>query len=159
VTTSRAQVGEVVYLDTSAFVKLIIDEDGAADARAWFFEAQLAASSVITYPEASSTLGRREREGGSSGTLLRSWVAALEERWRRTLKLSVAERAAGRLAIAHRLRGMDAVQLAAAMTLRERLRAGAPGAPGAEVAFAAFDRRLLEAAEREGFATLGRPLA
>ena len=29
----------------------------------------------------------------------------------------------------------------------------------ADVAFAAFDRRLLEAAEREGFATLGGPLA
>jgi hypothetical protein len=53
---------------------------------------------------------------------------------------------------------MDAVQLAAAVTLRDRLRAGATGEPAADVAFATFDRRLLEAAEREGFATLGGPL-
>ena len=50
---------------------------------------------------------------------------------------------------------MDAIQLAAAVTLRERLprRRRTPS-----VVFAAFDRRLLEAAEREGFATLGGPL-
>jgi hypothetical protein len=31
-------------------------------------------------------------------------------------------------------------------------------APATEVVFATFDRRLLEAAEREGLATLGGPL-
>ena len=50
---------------------------------------------------------------------------------------------------------MDAVQLAAAMTLREHMPLGVPGT---EVVVAAFDRRLLEAAEREGFVTLGGPL-
>ena len=116
------------------------------------------ASSVITYPEASATLGRRDKEGTLSDTRLRLCVAALDERWRRTTIIAVGEREAGRLAIAHRLRGMDAVQLAAASALRDRLRVEAPAMRSAEVAFAAFDRRLLEAAEREGFATLGRPL-
>ena len=157
-TASLPARSEVIYLDTSAFVKLIIDEEGAADVRAWFFEARLAASSVITYPEASATLGRRDKEGTPSDTRLRSWVAALDERWRRTTILAVRERAAGRLAIAHRLRGMDAVQLSAALALRDRLRVEAPATRGAAVVFAAFDRSLLEAAEREGFATLGRPL-
>jgi hypothetical protein len=54
---------------------------------------------------------------------------------------------------------MDAVQLAAAVTLRERLRTGTTGTSGAAVAFATFDQQLLAAAEREGFATFGGPLA
>jgi len=158
VTAPAPPRGEVIYLDTSAFVKLIIEEDGAEDVRAWFLEARLAASSVITYPEASATLGRRDKEGAPSDIRLRSWIAALDDRWRRTSILAVGERAAGRLAIAHRLRGMDAVQLAAALALRDRLRTEAAARRGAEVVFAAFDRELLEAAEREGLATLGRPL-
>ena len=51
---------------------------------------------------------------------------------------------------------MDAVQLAAAIDTRKRLRdTGAAG----ELRFATFDRELREAAEHEGFATLGGPAA
>jgi len=142
----------IVYLDTSAFVKLIVDEDGADEARLWFAEAQQAASSVVTYPEASAALGRRDRQEGPEEARLRAWVAALEERWRRTVAIPVAERPAGQLALTHRLRGMDAVQLAAAVGLRAAV---LETAPATEVVFAAFDRRLLRAAAREGFATLG----
>ena len=145
----------IVYLDTSAFVKLIVDEDGADEARLWFAEAQQAASSVVTYPEASAALGRRDRQEGPEEARLRAWVAALVEGWRRTVAIPVVERPAGRLALTHRLRGMDAVKLAAAV----RLRAGVlETAPATEVVFAAFDRRLLRAAAREGFATLGGAL-
>ena len=66
--------------------------------------------------------------------------------------------AAGRLALSHELRGMDAMQLAAAVTLRERLRAGAADPATTDIVFAAFDGRLLDAAEREGFQTLGGEL-
>ena len=72
------------------------------------------------------------------------------------MAVPVAERLAGRLALSRRLRGKDAVQLAAAMTLREHMRLGVPGSE--VVVVVAFDRRLLEAAEREGSATLGDPL-
>ena len=59
------------------------------------------------------------------------------------------------LALKHGLRGMDAVQLGSAIRTRERLR---EQGEEDQLLFAAFDRRLLEAAEREGFATLGGPL-
>ena len=52
----------ILYLDTSAFVKLVVDEPGAAEAREWFAETRRAASSVITYPEAAAALSRRDRE-------------------------------------------------------------------------------------------------
>jgi hypothetical protein len=74
------------------------------------------------------------------------------------MRVPVTEWTAGRLALSCHLRGMDAVHLAAAVKLRERLSADAPDSILGEVVFATFDRELLEAAEREGFATLGRPL-
>jgi len=146
----------IIYFDTSAYVKLIVEEDGSPEARAWFDQAGRAISSVITYTETMSTLGRRGAEERQADSVLREWTTELEERWRRTVAVPVTERLAGRLALSRRLRGMDAVQLAAAITLREHMRLDLPDA---EVAVAAFDRRLLEAAEREGFATLGGPLA
>jgi predicted nucleic acid-binding protein len=149
----------ILYLDTSALVKLIIREDSTPDAVAWFERSDLIASSVITYAEACSALGQNDRRRKGTPSRLGEWLIALDEHWREVMRVPVAEWPAGKLALAHGLRGMDAVQLAAAITLRERLRAGTAGAPAADVAFAAFDLRLLEAAGREGFATLGGPLA
>jgi len=145
----------ILYLDTSALVKLLIEEDGTAATGTWLDQAEQVASSVVTYAEACAALNRNDRQRGTAPSRLNARLAALDEFWQEVLGIPVAERPAGRLAIAHGLRGTDAVQLAAAMTLRERV---LTDASDAEVAFAAFDRRLLEAAEREGFVTLGRPL-
>ena len=147
----------ILYLDTSVLVKLLVPEDRSPDAIAWFNAADLVASSVITYAEACSALGQNDRRRGSRSSRLDEWLAGLEEHWKEVMRVPVAEWRAGRLALAHALRGLDALQLAAAVTLRERLRAGAEGGPVQDVVFATFDRRLLEAAEREGFATLGGP--
>ena len=144
----------IVYLDASAFVKLVIDEDGADLARHWFEEASLATSSVITFPEACSALARRAHRAGVDDGRLDEWLSELDARWTRTAHVRVDERVAGRLAIEHSLRGMDAVQLGAAVAVRERAFARSKTAV---VKVATFDRRLLEAAEAEGFATLGGP--
>ena len=142
----------ILYLDTSALVKLVLDEPGAPETRAWYAQAQQACCSVITYPEATAALCRHDRELGTADERLSAWLAALEKCWRRCLRAPVFERSAARLAITHALRGMDAVQLASACTLRDRV---VGSTPDADFRFLAFDRRLLEAAEREGFATLG----
>jgi predicted nucleic acid-binding protein len=146
----------IAYLDTSAFVKLVIHEDGAEEARSWFAQAGPAITSVITYPEACSALSRRARRSDGRDARLDQWIAELDARWHRVVAVEATSRPAGGLALKHGLRGMDAVQLGSAMRTRERLRE--QGAE-AQLLFAAFDRRLLEAAEREGFATLGGPLA
>ena len=145
----------IIYLDTSAFVKLVIDEDGADLARRWFDEASLATSSVITLPEACSALARRASSKAAADGRLDDWLSELDARWTRTARVRVDERVAGRLAVEHSLRGMDAVHLGAAVAVRER---ALTRSRTAIVTVATFDRRLLEAAEREGFATLGGPL-
>jgi predicted nucleic acid-binding protein len=148
----------ILYLDTSALVKMIVKEAGADTATGWFEGTGLVASSVVTYAESCAALEQNDRRRGKSSTRLGQWLIDLDEYWQDMMRVPVAEWTAGRLALSHHLRGMDAVQLAAAVTLRERLHAGSEDAAPAEVVFATFDRELLEAAEREGFATLGRPL-
>lgn len=145
----------ILYLDTSAFVKLVLDEPDATQTREWFALSREACSSVITLPEATSALCRQAREVGTGAAGLNTWLAMLDRCWRRCVHVPVFEQTAARLAQAHTLRGMDAVQLASAFEVNARALAHTPDA---DLRFLAFDRRLLEAAEREGFATLGGPL-
>jgi predicted nucleic acid-binding protein len=145
----------ILYADTSAVVKGILLERNTDRVREWFAGADQVASSIITYPEACAALGRAHRLRGAAPDALRRLVAELDAQWSEYLVLPVTARAAGQAALKHGLRGMDAVQLSAAVALRA---AAAEGAPDAEIVVATFDRRLLEAAEREGFATLGGPL-
>lgn len=145
----------ILYLDTSAIVRLVLDESGAEETRAWFTRAEQACSSVITYPEATSSLCRQDQERGVVKGRLGAWLETLEASWRRCVHVPIFERSAARLAVKHSLRGGDAVQLASALELQARV---LTETPGADFHFMAFDRRLLEAAEREGFATLGGPL-
>lgn len=145
----------ILYADTSALVKAVLLEVGTDRVAVWFGRAEQIASSAITYAEACAALGRRNRLHGTDRAVLQAQVATLDAHWSGFLVIPVDERSAGRAALEHGLRGMDAVQLSAALKLRASV---TEYAPNAEVVFAAFDRRLLEAAEREGFATLGRPL-
>jgi predicted nucleic acid-binding protein len=145
----------IVYLDTSAFVKLVLNEVAADAARSWFERSRPAITSVVTYPEACSALKRRSIEAASSDAPLETWLTVLDARWRRVVAVEAAARPAGAMALKHALRGMDALQLGTAIRVRERLEQQGAEEP---LVFASFDRRLLEAAEREGFATLGGPL-
>jgi len=142
----------ILYLDTSAFVKLVVEEAGSADTRAWFAESDEACSSVVTLPEATAALCRQSRDLGATEDRLATWLATLEACWQRSVHVPVFERSAARIAVAHALRGMDAVQLASASELRAAVLADTPGA---DIHFLAYDRQLTAAAEREGFATLG----
>lgn len=144
----------ILYLDTSAVVKTILVEDSTDQVRTWIDQADHVVSSVITYAEACAALGRAQRSRGAAVPALDRLVADLDAQWDEYVVLPVDPLRAGRTALEHGLRGMDAVQLAAALTLRT---AAASRAPRVEIVFAAFDRRLREAAEREGFATLGGP--
>jgi uncharacterized protein len=145
----------ILYVDTSALVKVIMLEVDTERVRRWFGRAEHVASSVITYAEACAALGRRNRLPCPDAAALQAQLAGLDAQWSEFLVIPVDGRTAGRAALEHGLRGMDAVHLSAALTLRAKV---TQYAPGAEVVFATFDRELLEAAEREGFATLGRPL-
>lgn len=142
----------ILCLDTSVLVKLLLIEPRSVDVERWVHRADLVTASVVAYPEACAALGRRAREATLSSSAVDRCVAGLVDMWASVTKIPVRELEAGRLALAHRLRGMDAVHLQAATLVRDRV---GDDLGRAEVTLASFDRRLLEAAEREGFATLG----
>jgi predicted nucleic acid-binding protein len=135
----------ILYLDTSALLKLYVDEPGS-DVTWAAASGSILATCRITWVEAVAALARREREAPAAGVVWRQARERLAQDWPALhvvdLTQSLAE-SAGDLAEAFALRGYDAVQLAAAKVLRGAAREG--------VSFACFDRRLSQAAKQLGF--------
>ena len=132
----------IVYFDSSAFVKLVVQEDGSDLAATLWDGCDAAVSSRLAYPEVRAALAaagrahRLDRAEQSRAEVL--W----EEFWAatRTVELTEAITAhAGHLASRHALRGADAVHVASLLAV---------GA--AETLFAVWDRRLRTGAEAAG---------
>jgi predicted nucleic acid-binding protein len=106
--------------------------------------ADIVATCWIAYVEARAAFGRR-----LSPADRRRARADLDRDWSRYLKIEVTEpliREAAAVADTYRLRGYDAMHLAAARALRER-RIGA-------ITFGSWDHEQEDAASRDGFALL-----
>jgi len=133
----------ILYVDTSALVKVYVEEDGTLAVLARVDHAEAVATALVTYAEARAALARHRREGGITGADLRRAVRELDRDWRAYNVVDLSDalvHSAGALAERHALRGYDAVHLAAALELR---------AVGGSVEFCAFDGRLNRAARRE----------
>jgi predicted nucleic acid-binding protein len=136
----------ILYLDTSALVKLYAVEEGRKAVEQAVEEADRVATCAVAYAEARAALARKLREGVFSEEEHREAVAALDEDWRTLEALSVTEnvaRLAGDLAERHALRGFDAVHLASALLVRAASR---EQGDGEDVLFLGFDVDLMGAA-------------
>ena len=136
-----------LYLDTSALVKLYLDEDGAELIRRHVQDEPIVATSLIAYVEARAAFTRHRLKLSSAE--YRRIVAELDAEWDRYLRIDVnpaLARLAGTLAERHGLRAYDAIHLASALEAGNRL--------GALPRFACWDRALNAAAVREGLALL-----
>ncbi len=135
----------ILYLDTSALVKLYAVEEGRETVERAVEEAGRIVTSAVAYAEARAALARKLREGVFSEGEHREAVAALDEDWRTLEVLSVTEnvaRLAGDLAERHALRGFDAVHLASALLVRAASR---EQGDGEDVLFLGFDIDLMGA--------------
>jgi predicted nucleic acid-binding protein len=134
----------ILYLDTSSLVKLYVAEPGSARVRQLVDQAEIVTTSVVAYPEARAAFARRRRERSLTPTGHRRARTALEADWPRLLTLDVdpsLARNAGDLAERHRLRGFDALHLAAYLLVSEEF-------TGERVSFSSADHRLAAAAQR-----------
>jgi uncharacterized protein len=139
----------ILYLDTSALVKLYAREEGSAVVRAAVAGAQAIATSLLAYAEARAAFARKRRLGDISDPVLRRLKRDFERDWTTLHRMAVDEaivRRAGELAEAHGLRGYDALHLASADLLQTT------GA--APVIFGCFDSALGRAAAARGMRTL-----
>jgi len=133
----------ILYLDTSALVKLYVEESGSAAVAARVERAEAVVTARVTYAEARAAFARHRREGGLTSVALRRVVRELDGEWGTYNLVDLGEpvvRRAGALAERHALRAYDAVQLAAALDVR---------AAEVDLEFASFDSRLARAAARE----------
>lgn len=124
----------LVYFDSSAFVKLLVEESGSDLAAELWDGCDAALSSRLAYPEVRAALAAAAR----NHVLDRADLAAAEQAWEeywaatRPVELSqTVERHAGKLARDHGLRGADAVHLASALAIDD-----------AELIVAVWDLRL-----------------
>ena len=134
-----------LYLDTSALVKLYVEEEGSPLVRKAVEEAETVATSIVGYVEARAAFARRHREKSISLLDYRRVIRDFESDWGRYLILQATDvliRHAGRLTEAHNLRAYDAVHLASAVILRQKL--------ADTVSFASWDSQLQAGARREG---------
>lgn len=137
----------IVYLDTSALVKLFVVEPGSEEVLAWAAEATTVACSSIGFSEAVSAFSRRLRSGFLARPVYDRALDELDRQWDDVVTVEVDGRLAGDLARRYPLSGADAVHLAAALTLS-----------GADlpIAFCGYDDRLSQAAAAEGLRILGK---
>jgi predicted nucleic acid-binding protein len=134
----------ILYLDTSSLVKLYVDEPGSQGVGRLLQDAEVAATSVVAYPEARAALARRRRERSLTPAAHQRARTALDADWPRILSLDVAAplaRQAGDLAKRHRLRGFDALHLASYLAIAREF-------PGEDVRFSSADKTLVRAARR-----------
>ena len=141
-----------LYLDTSALVKLYLDERGSFMVREALSRSTFVASSAVARAEAHAALARRYRERTISLSSLRQHVAELDEDLNRFVIMDVTSalaKRAGDLAEEHKLMGFDAVHLASALEIAASLNEA--------VVFACFDEVLTTAALAEQLLPFERP--
>jgi predicted nucleic acid-binding protein len=139
----------ILYLDTSALVKLYVREAGSVRVRNWLKSAAAAATSVVAYAEARAAFARLYRSALTSPSRHRERVARLNADWESYMRVELTPsvlRLAGETAETYELRGLDGIHLASALWLRDRTEV--------ECKFVVFDQRLHDGAARAGLSVL-----
>src|ERR1700722_14981961 len=136
--TSSVTIGgdlvALVYFDSSALVKLVLEEPGTQLAAELWDACDGALSSRLAYPEVRAVLAASARNHELDADELLDAERAWEEFWGATRKVELTadvEQNAGRLARSPALRGADAVHLASALAIADD-----------DLIVAVWDRRL-----------------
>lgn len=138
-----------LYLDTSALLKLYVEEDDSIFVEGAVQDAETTATSIVTYVEARSAFSRRRRDGSLTLADYHRVVREFDREWEQYFVIPVTDslvKSAGRLAETHALRGYDAMHLASADYFQEKI--------GEPVTFGCWDSRLETAARRQGLLLL-----
>lgn len=139
----------ILYLDTSAVVKLYSNELGAALVRKAVDRFEVITTCLISYTETRSALARKRRLGEIGEGALEEHKREFERDWGKIHHLPINEitvRRAGVLAEQYGLRAYDGIHLASVESIQLSVRA--------PTTFACFDKALNEAAVSLGLSLL-----
>ncbi|MEK8090361.1 type II toxin-antitoxin system VapC family toxin [Thermithiobacillus plumbiphilus] len=141
----------ILYLDTSALLKLYVDEPESSRVREAVSEANLSATHLLSYAEMRAGLAKALRMKRIGPGDLAGYRQSLERDWRNLEVVIPTEaliRRAGDLAEQYGLRGYDSVHLSAAEAVWH------VAGTAAEFRMVVFDNGLREAAVAMGMSVL-----
>lgn len=138
----------ILYLDTSALVKRYFQETYSNEIISQWKSASQIITSFVAYAETIASIYRKKREADLSDKLIKNIIASFHRDWDSFIRVEVNNALNDHIHHAverYRLRGFDAIHLASAAIIRERITG--------DYLFACFDDRLVHAARSEGIIT------
>jgi predicted nucleic acid-binding protein len=135
----------MLYLDTSALVKKYFDEPYSSEVRSCISDHAAVATATIARAECAATFARAVRLGTLTEIAATSGHQHFVGEWKSYIRIRVTETLVARadgIAWTFRLRGYDAIHLAAALEWHDRI--------GEAITVATFDRDLWRAANEAG---------
>jgi len=139
----------ILYLDTSALLKRYFKELGSTEIISKWKEATGIATSSVAYAETMASFYRKKREINMNGKVFATILNSFQRDWTSFIRLEVTDdlnESIDRIVANYALRGFDAIHLASALMIHERV--------PEHFVFACFDRMLIQAAQTEGLKTL-----
>ncbi len=115
----------IAYLDTSALVKLYIEEEGSEVLRERLKSAERLATSKVAYAEARAVFSRLRREKALNEKDYQLVKNSFQQDWNNYLVVELSDTVialSGNLTEKYALRGFDAIHLASALFLKKQLR-------------------------------------
>lgn len=140
------------FWDASALVPTFIEEPSSAEVRSWYGFDPGVTTWMMTSVEVLSAIARKNRERPEIASLWNRAILDVRDAvsgWVQIADAAATRLHAERIVMDYPLRTADALQLGAALVAAE-------GDPQS-LQLVTLDRRLAEAARREGFPVLGVP--
>ncbi len=134
----------MIYLDSSALVKMYIEEDGSDKVNALLEESSIAAVSMLAYPETLAAITRRHKAGDIETPVFEEIKKAFKADWKSFTVVEMRKEVfqfVDTVIDRHSLKGAGSIHLSTALWLKETLKE--------DVVFVASDVELLKAAKAE----------
>lgn len=135
----------ILYLDTSALIKRYFQETFSEEVSFKWIQSEAVVTSAVAYAETMATIFRKKKESNLKDSVVKKIISAFQRDWRSFIQVEVTNdlnEYIDKVVQKHSLRGFDAIHLASAFVVHEKL--------PHDFFFACFDQRLNQAAQLEG---------
>ena len=139
----------ILYLDTSALIKKYFQETGSDEVISRWKEANGIVTSSVAYAEALASIHRKKREVKFSRSIFERILHLFRRDWNSLIRVEVTDELndwIDKMVSRYPLRGFDAIHLASALIVHDKL--------SEKFLFACYDNKLLQAAQSAGLKTL-----